>query len=150
MRIQRETGAITTIASDTALTALVARSKASEKARKAVGVEVAKRVDTLKKEFLQNIGEANQADAETFFKALLDDLEQKVPITSRIVFTAEEQGEKQAKSYAVAVQNPSLVLAYVDMHGSEHPTIYPLLRASTAYRKLCKDAAAYKRFLETK
>jgi hypothetical protein len=141
-------GAIAALGLGSAVTELMARHDASGHARKELTSVVDLHIASLKQELLRSIGTDRQAEVDAFFHALTDEVKRKVPITSRIVFTIEEPLDTQTNGYAVAIQNPSLLLAYIDLHGAEHPTIYPLLRASNGYRKLLQGAAAYRQYID--
>jgi hypothetical protein len=140
-------GGIATIATSVAYTELLARNQAIEKARGDLVGIIDLKIANLKQELVRNVGNERIQDANNFFNALANDMRRKVPITSRAVFNIEERIEERAHAYAVLVQNPSLLLAYLDLHGAEYPTVYPLLRASPGYQQLTRDATTYKRFL---
>ncbi len=147
LRVQIRHGAIATIATAEAFTELLARSTATEKARANLTDAVDLQVAHLKQELLHGIRADHANRANSFFNAVSKDMRRKVPLTSRVVFTIEERTDNRARGYAVVVQNPSLVLAYLDLHGEDHPTVYPLLRAGKGYQQLSQNAATYKQFL---
>lgn len=125
----------------------IATDQAKTRARTEMAVTIKVKIDALKKDFSEQIGEGKNAELNTLFSSAAKQLASvELTGTAATDVKYETTSDGLTKAYALVEQNPKIVAQALENAGADNKAMYTRFRSSQAYKELEDELKKYEEF----
>jgi len=144
-----EAGGLAAVGIGTSKTINIALDKAKTRGRVEVAQIMEVKVDSMKKDFSEEVGEGQGSELNALFTAAAKVVTHKIMTGSVPKDLKYEQADGQIQAYALMVIDPKVIADAFNDQSNSQKAMYTRFRASQAFNELDQEIKKYEEFKKT-